>query len=493
MLLQSIAAADPTVTALDDGRRTIGYGPLRDLLDMELGWLAASGAERVALLADNGVPWALADLALHAGGLLCVPLPGNFTDALKVHALDDAGIDTLLTDAPDRARALLPGWRSDGAGPASGLSRFRRGLDGASRPGVPRGTRKVTYTSGSTARPKGVCLAGESLEATARVVADATAALSIERHLCLLPLATLLENVAGLYAPLLRGATCLLPSCRVTGMDYAGLDAARLLGVVERLQPHSLILVPELLEVLVGAAERGWRAPGSLRFVAVGGARVSPSLLARADDVGIPAFEGYGLSECGSVVCLNTPQARRAGTVGRPLPNVQVRVDGDGQVHVAGNGMLGYLSEPPRLPGAEIATGDLGSFDDAGFLQLHGRAGNRFITSFGRNVSPEWIESEISQRLGGRPVLAFGEARPYVVVLVGANGADVDDRAVTRAIAAANGGLPDYAQARRWARTGAPFSYTDGTLTANGRLRRTEIHARHADLIRALYAEALAS
>ena len=493
MLLHAISATDPKVTALDDGRRAIGYGSLPALLDMELDWCAAGGRERFALLADNGVSWALADLALHAGKLLCVPLPGSFTDALKLHALDDAGIDTLLTDDPDRARTLLPGWRCDGTAPSSGLFRFRRSLDSSIRRDVPRGTRKVTYTSGSTSTPKGVCLAGESLEATARAVADATAGLAIERHLCLLPLATLLENVAGLYAPLLGGATCLLPSCRKTGMDYVALDIPRLLGAITTLEPHSLIVVPELLQALVAAAERGWRVPGSLRFVAVGGARVAASLLDRAGAAGLPVFEGYGLSECASVVCLNTPQARRAGTVGRPLPHVRVRVDAAGQVHVAGNVMLGYLGERALIPDAEFGTGDLGRFDVDGFLQLRGRAGNRLITSLGRNVSPEWIESEVSQRLGGRPVLAFGEARPCVVLLVGATVAEADDRAVERAIAAGNATLPDYAQVRRWARTDTPFSCDHGTLTANGRLRRTEIHARHAALIDALYAEALAS
>jgi len=233
--------------------------------------------------------------------------------------------------------------------------------------------------------------------------------------------------------------------------------------------------------------------PDSLRFVAVGGARVTPSLLERAAAARIPAFEGYGLSECASVVCLNTPQARRAGTVGRPLSHVRVRIDAEGQVHVAGNGMLGYLGDRPLPPDAELATGDLGSIDADGFLQLRGRAGNRFITSFGRNVSPEWIESEVSQRLGGQPVLAFGEARPCVVLLVGATVAEARDRTVDRAIAAANATLPDYAQVRRWARTDAPFSYAGGTLTANGRLRRGEINERHAALIHALYAEALAS
>jgi long-subunit acyl-CoA synthetase (AMP-forming) len=493
VLLRTLAAAHPAATALADERRAVAYGALRELLERELDWLVAETSERFALLADNGVAWAIADLALHVGGLFCVPLPGSFTDALAVHALDDAGVDTLLTDDVARTQARLPGWRLDGAGPGSGLFRFRRELDPSKRAAVAHGTGKVTYTSGSTSRPRGVCLASGALESVASAVACATAQLDIERHLCLLPLATLLENVAGLYAPLLRGATCLVPSCGTTGMDYAGLDVARLAGVVASLRPNSLILVPELLQALVTAAERGWRAPTSLRFVAVGGARVSPALLARADTAGIPVFEGYGLSECASVVCLNTPQARRAGTVGLPLSHVRVRVDAQGQVHVAGNTMLGYLGDAPLPAGAEFATSDLGRLDDDGFLQLQGRLGNRFITSFGRNVSPEWVESEVSQRLDGRPVLACGEARPYVVALVGAGADEVDDVAVTRAIAAANATLPVYAQVRHWLRTERPFSFADGSLTANGRLRRSAILARHRDRIDALYTEAAAS
>lgn len=466
---------------------------LPTLLDVEIEWLRSSGAERHGLLADNGVAWALADLALHLGEMFAVPLPESFTDSQQVHALDDAGVDALLTDDPARVRRLLPGWRVEGEGPASGLVRFRRNLDPATRAVVPPGTRKVTYTSGSTSTPRGVCLAGEALEAVAGSLADATAALAIERHLCLLPLATLLENVGGLYAPLLRGATCIVPSCHDTGMNYARLDVTRLLGAVSAHEPNSLILVPELLQALVIAAERGWTVPRSLHFAAVGGARVSSDLLARAEAVAIPAFEGYGLSECASVVCLNTPAARRPGTAGRPLPHVRLRIDEAGQVHVAGNAMLGLLGDPPRRPGAEIATGDLGSFDSDGFLQLRGRAGNRFITSFGRNVSPEWIESEISQRLGGKPVLAYGEARPSVVVLVGATASEVDDAAIERAVKAANGALPSYAQVQRWSRTPQPFSFAAGTLTANGRLRRREIQSRCASLLDQLYDEALAS
>jgi long-subunit acyl-CoA synthetase (AMP-forming) len=168
-------------------------------------------------------------------------------------------------------------------------------------------------------------------------------------------------------------------------------------------------------------------------------------------------------------------------------------VDEAGQVHVGGCVMLGYLGDPPRAPYEEIATGDLGAFDADGYLRLQGRAGNRFITSFGRNVSPEWVECEISQRLGGRPVLVHGESRPFVVAVIGASELQAPDAAVEAAIEAANAALPAYAQVRRWVRAPRPFSPADGTLTANGRLRRGEISARMGALLGDLYREELAS
>ena len=295
--------------ALDDGRQGVDFERLDELVEEEADWLDASG-ERFALLADNGLGWAIADLALHREMLPSVPLPGFFTPGQIRHALDDAGIDGLLTDDPSRMRGLLPGWRTAGVSGRTGLALFRRQLDASTRPSLPPGTAKVTYTSGSTGAPKGVCLGTAQLDAIARSLACATESLGIERHLCLLPLATLLENIAGIHAPLRAGATCLLPSADVTGMSYAGLDAARLLACISSSRPDSIVLVPELLRLLVSAAERGWKVPDSLRFVAVGGAAVSVDLLARAESLRLPVFEGYGLSECASVVCLNTPAAR---------------------------------------------------------------------------------------------------------------------------------------------------------------------------------------
>jgi len=473
-------------TALDDGRQSLCYLELAETVAEEGDWLASHG-ERFALLADNGIGWAIADLALRARELPSVPVPGFFTAGQIRHALDDAGVDGLLTDDPRRVQELLPGWKTVAASGRSGLALFRRRVDPAARPVLPPGTTKITYTSGSTGQPKGVCLTATQLDTVAQSLAGATQTLDIERHLCLLPLATLLENIAGIYAPLLAEATCLLPPASVTGMSYAGPDVQRLLGCIAAARPQSLVLVPELLRLLVTAAERGWRAPASLKFVAVGGAPVSVELLARAQQARLPVFEGYGLSECASVVCLNTPGAHRRGSVGRPLPHAKVRIAEDGQIMVSGVSTPGYLGQPARQAGAEWPTGDLGEIDADGYVYVRGRLRNIFITSLGRNVAPEWVERELVQQPGIRHAMVHGEARPYAVALVVATDGNVSDADIEHGIDTANGRLPGYAQVRRWARAPESFSFQNGLLTSNGRLRRDAILERHGALLAPLY------
>jgi long-subunit acyl-CoA synthetase (AMP-forming) len=492
MLAETLAVSArqfPDRIALDDGRQTVAYGDLPILVEEEGAWLAAQG-ERFGLLADNGVGWAIADLALHTHALLSVPLPGVFAAAQVQHALDDAGVDCVLTDDPQRVRELLPGWHVAGTSGRSGFAMFRRQLDGGARQPLPPGTAKITYTSGSTGQPKGVCLGATQLEDVARSLAAATSSFGITRHLCLLPLATLLENIAGIYAPLLSGATCLLPPSSSTGMSYAGPDVARMLACITGAGAESLVLVPELLRMLVTAVERGWPAPASLKFIAVGGAPVSVSLLESAEAAGLPVFEGYGLSECASVVCLNTPQARRRGSVGRPLPHARLRVADDGQLMVSGVTMHGYLGQPPRRAGEEWATGDLGEIDADGYVYVRGRLRNIYITSLGRNVAPEWVEREIAQQPGIRHVMVHGEGRPYAVAMICATDDNVRDNDIEHGIRRANARLPEYAQVRRWVRAPELFTFQNGLLTSNGRLRRREILQRHGALLAPLYDEA---
>ena len=438
--------------------------------------LDSVGARRVALALDNGPQWALWDLALLADGRVCVPLPGFFSPAQQVHVLDSAGVDTLIVDPATIAGAAgFPGF----AAVAPGVLQRAPAQVAA----LPAGTVKITYTSGTTGQPKGVCLSAAAQLAVARSVAQIGAACAVERHLGVLPLATLLENIAGLYAGLLAGARVELLPMRTIGFSGGGgFDPARFLQTLHAHRPHSLILLPQMLLALVGAAEQDHALPAGLRFVAVGGGQVSPRLLQRAEALGLPVYEGYGLSECASVVCLNTPSARRIGTVGRPLPHAGVRIGDDGEVQVRGARMLGYLGEAPPADAlaadAWLGTGDLGHFDD-GFLVLHGRRKHQFITAYGRNVNPEWVEAELVQQGPIAQAWVHGEARPENLAVLVPRRADCSDVELEAAVAAANAGLPDYARARRWLRAEAPFTPGNGFLTANGRLRRAALAAHY--------------
>ncbi len=452
----------------------ISYARLLEAIAERRGVLEAVGARRVALALDNGPQWALWDLALLAGGQVCVPLPGFFSPTQQMHVLDSAGIDTLIVDPAAASATLFAGFVPVAPGI---LQRTPPQL-----PALPAGTAKITYTSGSTGQPKGVCLSAAAQLAVAHSVAQIGEGGAVERHLGVLPLATLLENIAGLYAGLMAGARVELLPMRTIGFSGGGgFDPARFLQTLHAHRPHSLILLPQMLLALVGAAEQGHALPAGLRFVAVGGGQVSPRLLQRAEALGLPVYEGYGLSECASVVCLNTPSARRIGTVGRPLPHAGVRIGDDGEVQVRGARMLGYLGEaPPDALAAEawLGTGDLGHFDD-GFLVLHGRRKHQFITAYGRNVNPEWVEAELVQQGAIAQAWVHGEARPENLAVLVPRRADCSDVELEAAVAAANAGLPDYACAHRWLRAEAPFTLANGLLTANGRLRRAALAAHY--------------
>lgn len=456
-------------------------------------WLqrdVASGC-RLGLYADNGVPWAAVARTLHDLRAVTVPLPRHFIASQLAHVIDDAGIDRIITDDP-AALAQLPGaWREEDRGPF-GLQRWSRVLEAEAQRPLPPGTCKITYTSGSTGHPKGVCLSAEALDTVAASLAAVLRPLGVDRHLSLLPLSTLLDELVSVHVAPLLGASVVLPSLRETGIGYGGLDLERLLGVLTRYSPDSLLLVPELLRVLVAAVARGWRAPSSLKFIAVGGASVAPELLAAAHRAGLPVYEGYGLSECASVVALNSPGAERRGSVGRILPHAAVRIDAAGEIHVRGTTMLGYLGDA-AAPGGEIATGDLGALDDDGYLYVRGRRKNLLITSLGRNVSPEWVERELLARNPIAQAVVIGEGRPYLSALLWPTRAETTTAELAAAVEAANAALPDYARVRRWALLPEPLSLRDGTLTTNGRTRRERVLDRYTHLIEGLHDDAIAS
>ena len=480
------ARVAPAAPALRGPRGVISYATLASEIDALAGSLRSSGARVMALQLDNGPAWAIADLAALAGGQVVVPLPGFFTDAQLAHAMSDAGVDTLLTDDPERVRrvagarlALAEEGTLVVAGETLSLLRFvRREAD------LPAGTAKVTYTSGTTGEPKGVCL---DLAAQEQVAASLLARVgegAVARHLTLLPLATLLENVAGLYLPLLAGGCCTLaPLARVGMRGASGVDGELLRAALYSHAATSAILIPQMLHALTQTSG----ALPAARFLAVGGAPVAPRLLDQARANRLPVFEGYGLSECASVVSVNAPCADRPGSVGRPLDHVRVRIAPDGEVLVAGARLLGYQGDKfPAIGDEFLPSGDLGRLDPDGFLFLTGRKKNMFITAFGRNVAPEWVERELTLHPAIGQVAVFGEARPWnaavIVARVGATAAQVRD-----AVRSANQNLPDYAQVTDWVLADAPFSVANGQFTGTGRPRRASIWSHYQARLDALY------
>ncbi|MGN5581030.1 AMP-binding protein [Stutzerimonas sp. Brlt_13] len=461
--------------ALGEGPRQLSYAELRHEVAARASQLQQLGVQRVALALDNGLEWALWDLALLRAGLICVPLPGFFSPAQQEHVLNHAGIDCLIGTPGALAE------RCDFQSAEAGLLL----LQPQTVAPVPAGTSKITYTSGTTGQPKGVCLDAEAQLAVAGSLWQVSLPCDVRQHLCVLPLATLLENIAGLYAPLLAGARIeLRPLTQIGFSGSAGFDLPRFLATLNESRPQSLILLPQLLLALVSAAEQGVPLPASLRFIAVGGGRVAPQLLERAERLGLPVFEGYGLSECASVVCLNTPEARRIGTVGRALPHVELRLADDGEVLVRGPHMLGYVGEPP--PAREwLATGDLGHFED-GFLVLHGRKKHQFVTAYGRNVNPEWVEAELVQQAPIAQAWLHGEALAQNVAVLVPRYPELSDAGLQAAIDRVNAGLPDYARVHRWLRADAPFGASNGLATANGRLRRNALFNHYQSAINAI-------
>jgi long-subunit acyl-CoA synthetase (AMP-forming)/pyrroloquinoline quinone (PQQ) biosynthesis protein C len=466
--------------ALDDGRRTWRADEIGAEVEALTARLRAQGTRVLATLMDNAPAWVVADLAALRAGAVHVPLPLFFTAEQITHVLQAAGVDTLLTLPPLAARwPQVPSQPLDVAGLA--LASLRLPLRA---PAMPEGTVKITFTSGTTGAPKGVCLGAEGMGRVADGLIEALAPLDIRRHLCALPFAVLLENIAGLMAPLARGATCVTLPLQELGLaGSSSFDAARFQAAVARHRPHSIILLPQMLRAWTGhLAQSGQRAPDSLRMVAVGGAAVGAKLLAAARAAGIPAHEGYGLSEGASVQTLNLPGAERAGTAGRALPHARLRVAHDGEIEVAGSLFLGYLGQPAPVP-EWWPTGDFGSIDADGFLRVEGRKKLVLITAFGRNVSPEWVETALRDEAAIGQAVVLGDGEPALSAVLWPLRPDAPDAALQAAVEAVNAALPDYARVRRWSRALAPFTPEAGMATPNGRPQRPAILRAHAEAL----------
>jgi long-chain acyl-CoA synthetase len=245
-----------------------------------------------------------------------------------------------------------------------------------------------------------------------------------------------------------------------------------------------LILVPELLQVLISAAKQGWQPPESLQFIAVGGSKVAPALISEARRFKLPVYQGYGLSECCSVVslCCATDDIN---SVGRLLPHIQARVK-NGELVVTGNTFLGYLEEPETWYQNEVKTGDLASLT-GNMLYIDGRSKNIIINSFGRNISPEWIEAQLLSTGLFYQAVVIGESKPFCTALLVPVNETLSQGEIMAQVGQLNSNLPDYAQVKYPIILAQLMRSEQGLYTENMRPRRAQIEQFFKENIELVY------
>lgn len=466
--------------ALEDGYQQLSYRHVAQQVLQLSHWLNTQGYQRIAICGPNSVAWVIADLAVAQANKICVPIPVFFSALQQHHILQEANIQLLLFTEHHYAGKPTP---------IAGLWYQIRPAQEDNTPQLPITSGKITFTSGTTASPKGVCLSWQQQASTCEALTAALQAQFVQPHylhFCLLPLATLLENQAGIYVPLRLGQRILILAPSSTGLNgSASLDINRFAQSLLHYQPASVILTPQLLHALIILCSRYPTLAQSFTFIAVGGAHCAPGLLARAAQIGLPVFQGYGLSEAGSVVALNLPQQQSAGSVGKPLPHISIKLV-EQHIWLKGDLFAGYLGEPQRDPEQWLDTGDLGAIDADGYLYITGRSKHLVISSYGRNISPEWLEAELQLCPAVAQAMVTGDAKPWLSALVSLR-PHATAQELTAQIQQLNSQLPDYARIRSVLLLTQPFSTDNHHLTDNGRLRRSQINHDYADVVDRLY------
>lgn len=492
--IMQLAADDANRMALIGDRVSYSCQQLLDTSVLVAQCLNEHDVDTLALISDNSPQWIVIDLACQIANICFIPLPVYFSESQIVHSLEQAGVDTLLLGVGLPATEIIAEFKFPEFFTAdSQLQSIQFAFDAYRLPRSavavkPRQTSKITFTSGSTGQPKGVCLSAVNQFRVAQSLVDMVA-IKQPRHLCILPLATLLENIAGVYSPLLSGGCIHVPSLATLGFSgSSSIEAKPLLASISEIRPETMIVIPQLLDLLSVSVMQGWQAPSSLKMIAVGGSRVAASAVHQARKLGLPVYEGYGLSECGSVVSLNTPEHDKPGSAGQLLPHLEISLCND-EIQLSGNTFLGYLNDEESWGLRSVSTGDLGFVDTQGFVHLQGRRKNLLISSFGRNINPEWVESEILAHPLIQQCIVLGDARACCSALIYGDTQHISCVEIQQWLDKVNLSLPDYAQIKAWYLLQQPMSADKQLLTANLRPRREVIAAHFSNIIEQMYSD----
>jgi long-chain acyl-CoA synthetase len=416
----------------------------------------------------------------------------------------------------------------------------------------------IIYTSGTTGEPKGVMLTHRNflsnIESTLQVLSLGPS----DVHLSFLPLSHVFERMAGYYTMLAGGAriafaesidkvaenlleirpTIIIAVPRFYEKVKARIDetARQLTGFRKRLFTWALRVAEQVGERRrAGRAVSPWlafqyaladrlvyhkikaRTGGRVRTLVSGGAALRKDIAIFFDNLGLRILEGYGLTETSPVISVNTPTAWKPGSVGRPIPGVEVKIAEDGEILTRGpHVMKGYFRRPEATqaaidPDGWFHTGDIGYLDEDGFLYITDRKKDILVTAGGKNIAPQKIENLLKQSPWIEEVMVVGDGKPYPAALIVPN----RDRLVAWA---REKGLPvepyeellrqaaviqlyeqilqdlqtplaRFEQVKRFVLLPQPFTIEAGELTPTLKVRRRVVMEKYGHLMRELYPE----
>jgi long-chain acyl-CoA synthetase len=373
----------------------------------------------------------------------------------------------------------------------------------------------ILYTSGTTGQPRGVMLSQHNLACNATSVATSLGCDSAEGLLNLLPLSHIFARTCDLYCWLVVGARLAVAECRETIFRDCKLA-----------QPQHINGVPYFYQKIhdrirgtagdEGAAIRELLG-GKIARCCSGGAALAPDVEQWFADSGMPIFAGYGLTESSPVVAASTAAAWRLGSVGRPLPDVEVRIAADGEILVRGPCVMqGYWNDvqatADTVRDGWLQTGDLGTLDDEAFLSIRGRKKEIIVLSTGKNVAPTRVEGLLAASPLVEQVAVVGDGRSHlgaiIVPCAEALKAEIRRRRIVvltsrqalrhrkvhaiyaEEIARRLSEAAREEQVHAYTLLGRGFSIEEGELTPKLSLRRDVILRNLADEIEAMYAKA---
>lgn len=499
----------PAILALTTGGiATLSYAQLAHQVDALAGGLMSAGlipGEAVALFAPDSPAWITAALAILRAGGAVLPVDAQLGDEVLGHVLTDSAARLVFTTTDRQARLhrIHPGLRlilldapnDDGRGWQALAAQvelpFRAPGDSAA----------LFYTSGTTGRPKGVPLTHANLAFQIQAIAASNLIRGGDRVALPLPLHHVYPFVLGLLVPLALGLPLVLPQA-LTGpqvlralkegeatvmVGVPRLYEAMLTGIEARVAARGkaaaalvrlLLSLSTLLNglgldagrLLFGHLLHAHLAP-RLRLLCCGGAALQPETAAKLRALGWQVAIGYGLTETSPLLTLNPPRGK-AGSVGRVVPGVELRIAADGEVQARGpNVFQGYRNLPDKTREActddgWFRTGDLGRLDAEGNLFITGRAKELIVTAGGENVQPEEVEAAYQRHAFIREFALLEEKGRLLGLVLPEAGAirraGLTDlkAAVRQAVAEVSATLPSYQRVSEIALTRDPLPRT---------------------------------